>query len=210
MSSHLCTVLFWLDFRVPSMFFIIAMLDRKKRRLQQHIRTWRQPERLREVLQDFPQSRCFLGTLFRRPQPTEVVVSPQRPTRYPNGHLWYTVLIVMLAHKFNLTYNQINAPQLRVPQHSNTSNKNSYARSRKLTSHTSNYNAAEQRKRMSRKSDIQTRRTRDKQRNNNNKLRTNPLANTPIKRHKGDNTNTHKAFLAQFANPTQRLRKGAL
>ena len=44
----------------------------------------------RGASQDFPQSRCFLvlcGTLFRRPPPTEVAVSPQRPTRYPNGHV---------------------------------------------------------------------------------------------------------------------------
>ena len=97
-----------------------------------------------------------------------------------------TVLILALAHTFDLTYDEINAPQLLVTQRFNTSDKKSSARARKRESRASNYNVAA-RKRMSRTSKIQTRRTR----NNNviiNKQRTNPLATTPIQWHKGNNT----------------------
>ena len=36
------------------------------------------------------------------------------------------------------------------------------------------------------------------------------MTTTRIKRHIGNNTNTHTAFLAQFANPTHPLGKDAL
>ena len=71
-----------------------------------------------------------------------------------------------------------------------------------------NYNAAEQRKRMSHKYEVTTRRTRNKQRKN--KQRKNPMTPTRIQRHKGNNTNTHTTFLGQFTNTTDRLRQGAL
>ena len=68
-----------------------------------------------------------------------------------------------------------------------------------------NYNDVSQRKRMSRTSKIQTPRTRDKQRKK--KQKKNPMTTTRIQRHIGNNTNTHTAFLAQFANPTHQPGK---
>ena len=64
-----------------------------------------------------------------------------------------------------------------------------YARARKRTSRTSNYNDADQRKRKSRTYKIQTRWTRDKQRKS--KQRKNPMTTTRIQWHKSNNSNTH-------------------
>ena len=57
-----------------------------------------------------------------------------------------TVPILTLAHTFDLTYNKINAPQLRVTQHSNSLPKKLYVQARKRIRRTANYTAPQQRK----------------------------------------------------------------
>ena len=121
-----------------------------------------------------------------------------------------TAPISTLANTFSLTYINVDAPRLRVTQRSITSDKISYARARKLASRSSNYNDAKQRKRNSRTSKIQTRRTMDNMAGTNKQLK-NPLPTTRIQRHRGNNINTiniNKGIPRSVRKPNTPTTKG--
>ena len=84
-----CTITENIRVHVTRFFLKDVCVGHIKKLTLQYLKNWRQLHTLCDVpIRDVAQSRCRLARCIRRPQRTEVVVWPQYPATYPNGHLW--------------------------------------------------------------------------------------------------------------------------